>query len=222
MLIGTKNGVMCLKSGTFREGLPVDLITQALAVDYIAGAACPNWDRFISRILPDKEIAAYAQKIAGYSLTALTNDTAFYFLYGTGKNGKSIFVRTLATLFGSYGQKARSTIVEEAKYDGEPRFDLGRLAGVRCLYGEESKQGARLSEPILKSPVSGDSMTGEEKFLPPFTFTPRGQALADGQPQARDRGDRHRDLAARPLDTVHRSHLQGGGDPTRRIAADVR
>jgi putative DNA primase/helicase len=163
---------MCLKSGTFREGLPLDLITQALNVDYIAGAACPNWERFISRILPDKEIAAYVQKIAGYSLTALTNDTAFYFLYGTGQNGKSIFLHTLASLFGSYGQKARSTIVEEAKYGGEPRFDLGQLAGVRFLYGDESKQGTRLNEAILKSLVSGDSMTGEEKFLPPFTFIP--------------------------------------------------
>jgi putative DNA primase/helicase len=172
MLIGTKNGVMCLKSGAFREGLPGDLITRALAVDYIPGAACPNWDRFISRVLPDKEIAAYVQKIAGYSLTALTDDTAFYFLYGTGQNGKSIFVRTLATLFGSYGQKARSSIVEEPKHGGEPRFDLGRLAGVRFLYGQESKQGVRLNESILKSLVSGDPMTGEEKFLPPFTFEP--------------------------------------------------
>ena len=40
----------------------------------------------------DAELMAYLQLMVGYCLTGVTSEHALFFLYGTGANGKSVFV----------------------------------------------------------------------------------------------------------------------------------
>ena len=42
----------------------------------------------------------------GYALTGSTREHALFFLYGTGANGKSVFLSTIASLLGDYSKTA--------------------------------------------------------------------------------------------------------------------
>ena len=59
-------------------------------------AACPTWHAFLSDITGgDADLTAYLQRMVGYCLTGVTSEHALFFLYGTGANGKSVFVNAL-------------------------------------------------------------------------------------------------------------------------------
>src|SRR5206468_8745293 len=83
-----------LRTGRSRPPQPEDLCTK------IAAAApkdmpTPLWSGFLDRVTAgDRELAAYLQRVAGYCLTGVTTEHALFFLYGTGANGKGVFLNT--------------------------------------------------------------------------------------------------------------------------------
>jgi len=184
-VIGVQNGIIDLKTFQHREGRPDDYCTKSMNADYVAGADCPQWKKFISRVMPDVELASYLQQLCGYFLTGSCDDCAFYFFHGDGKNGKSIYTRALADIFADYGAKARSTLIEESRNGGDPKADLAQLPGIRFLHGEETRQGARLREELVKSLVGGDPLTGEAKYQAPFTFSPNAKLVLMGNHKPR-------------------------------------
>jgi len=184
-VIGLKNGVLDLRSRSHRQGQPQDYITRSMNTEFIPGATCPEWLKFIARIMPDPELADYLQTILGYALTGQTSDQAFYFFFGDGMNGKSILIQVMAYLMGEYGGKARSNLIEESRMGADPKNDIAQLPGIRFLFGEETKQGARLREEVVKSLVAGDVMTGEPKYCSPFSFTPVAKLFVMGNHRPR-------------------------------------
>ena len=51
------------------------------------------------------DMISFLQRAVGYTLTGLTLEQCLFFLWGTGANGKSTFVRTVQELMGSYARK---------------------------------------------------------------------------------------------------------------------
>ena len=55
---------------------------------------CARWRAFLGDVTGgDADLQAYLQRMAGYCLTGATSAHALFFLYGTGANGKSVFVK---------------------------------------------------------------------------------------------------------------------------------
>jgi len=76
-----------------------DYITKSTAV--APGGDCPRWRTFIDKVTNgDTELSGYLQRVVGYSLTGDTSEHAVFFLYGTGANGKSVFMNTLVGVMG--------------------------------------------------------------------------------------------------------------------------
>ena len=99
MLLNTPGCVVDLKTGELR---PCD---PALHMTKVTGAAprgdCPTWLQFLDRITGgDTELQAYLQRVLGYALTGLTSAHALFFGYGTGANGKSVLIDTVAGVLG--------------------------------------------------------------------------------------------------------------------------
>ncbi len=71
------------------------------------GDTCPTWLAFLDRVTDgDNELQRYLQRVVGYSLTGRTHEHAVFFLYGTGANGKSVFVNTISGMMGTYAVTA--------------------------------------------------------------------------------------------------------------------
>jgi phage/plasmid-associated DNA primase len=70
----------------------------------------------------------------------VTSEHALFFLYGTGANGKSVFVNTLATILGDYAANAPMDTFMETRTDRHPT-DLAGLRGARFVAAIETEQG---------------------------------------------------------------------------------
>ena len=81
--------------------------------------------------------------MVGYALTGDARARAV-FLYGTGANGKSVFVNTLATILGDYATNAPMDTFMETRTDRHPT-DLAGLRGARFVAAIETEQGRRLN-----------------------------------------------------------------------------
>ena len=88
-VVGAKNGVIELKTGTMREYSRDDYITRRLGCDVDPQATCPRWEQFMEEVFPDACVRRYVWKMLGYCLTDFASEQAFFFFYGTGHNGKT-------------------------------------------------------------------------------------------------------------------------------------
>jgi phage/plasmid-associated DNA primase len=70
----------------------------------------PIWRSVLDRITAgDVELQDYLQRMAGYCATGHTREHVLFFLYGTGVNGKSVFINTLVAIWGTYAAVAPMT-----------------------------------------------------------------------------------------------------------------
>jgi putative DNA primase/helicase len=175
MLAGVSNGVLDLSTAQLLpDGLAEDaLVTKQLGCAFNPQAKCPTWERFIDEVtLEDNELARFLQISAGYSLTGNTSAQHFWFLYGTGRNGKGVFMSTLEKLSGDYCKGADSVLISSRKTDSnlELKHALAALPGVRMLLGKETDDGESLNETMVKMITGEDSLVGEAKYCDAFTF----------------------------------------------------
>ncbi|MFX7780522.1 hypothetical protein ABTJ96_19625, partial [Acinetobacter baumannii] len=80
----------------------------------------------------DTALQSYLQRMAGYALTGSTQEHALFFLYGTGANGKSVFVNPLATILGDDAASAPMDTFMETRSDRHPT-DMASLRGARFV-----------------------------------------------------------------------------------------
>ena len=172
-LLNVQNGTLDLRTGTLRPAARADLMTKAAPVAYDPSATCPEWLAFLDRIFEgNRELIRYVQKAAGYSLTGDDREQAFFVCYGTGRNGKSTLLETLAAVLGDdYGQQAAPELLMQKTHDRHPT-ELAALRGMRLVTAIETGEGKRLNEPLVKQLTGGDRISARFMHGDFFTFTP--------------------------------------------------
>ena len=117
-------------------------MTKITAAAPAHGAECPLWHKFLHRVTgADADLQAFLQRITGYGLTGITEDHALFFLYGTGRNGKGVFINTLTRLLGLYATIAGMETFTASQHDRHPA-DLAALRGARLVAAQETEEGA--------------------------------------------------------------------------------
>lgn len=169
-LLNVTNGTLELRTGQLREHRPADLITKQCPVAYDPAGRCPQWDRFLRRVLDNNdELLRFLQRAVGYSLTGSTSEQVLFFLYGKGNNGKSKFLEVLGALLGDYGHAADFSTFLERRSEG-PRNDVARLQGARFVTAIETGDGRRLAEGLVKQLTGGDVITARFLHAEHFEF----------------------------------------------------
>ncbi len=83
-----------LRTGEQYAPRPEDYCTKIAPV--APHGDCPLWRKFLARVAGDDlDLQAYLARVVGYWLTGHTHEHALFFLYGTGANGKSVFIDTV-------------------------------------------------------------------------------------------------------------------------------
>ena len=79
------------------------------------------WTAFLDRIMDgDAGLIGYLQRLAGYSLTGYTTEHSLAFFYGTGANGKSVFIETMTGILADYATVAPAETFLESRSDKHP------------------------------------------------------------------------------------------------------
>lgn len=171
MLLPVANGTIDLRTGELHSHRREHLATRVVPVWYDRASRCPTWLDFLERVLPDEGIRRFAQRAAGYSISGSTAEQVLFFLYGSGRNGKSVFIETLAALTGEYHMATRIDSLSVTKGGGIPS-DIARLVGARLVTVSETPDGARLNEPLVKDLTGGDTISACFKYKEWFDFRP--------------------------------------------------
>jgi putative DNA primase/helicase len=177
-LLNTPDGVVDLRTGAIRPALRQDYCTKITAVS--SSGDCPLWHSFLARITNgDAELQTFMQRMAGYSLTGITHEHALFFLYGTGANGKSVFINSISGVMGDYAKTAPIETFIASASERHPT-DLAGLRGARLITAVEIEDGRRWAESKLKTLTGGDRIAARFMRQDFFEFTPQFKLLIVG------------------------------------------
>ncbi|MBF0611888.1 MAG: bifunctional DNA primase/polymerase [Magnetococcales bacterium] len=170
MLLTFSNGTFDLDSMEFVDSNPEHLITRMISIAFDGKEMCPIWDDFVLRIMGgNPDMVSFLQRAVGYTLTGSVKEQVFFFLYGSGRNGKSTFLTILEKLVGPYGIKLSANTLSAKSIGGIPN-DIARLYGARLAVLDEVQQNLRLDEAKIKNITGGDKMSGRFLYRELFDF----------------------------------------------------
>jgi putative DNA primase/helicase len=185
-LLNTPQGVVDLKTGETRPPSRGDYMTKmARASPGGECADCRRWLAFLERVTDgQRELANFLQRMCGYALTGVTQEHALFFLYGTGANGKSVFLNTVAGILGDYARTAPIETFIATRNEQHPT-DIAGLQGARLVTAFETEDGRRWAESKLKALTGGDPVAARFMRQDFFQFTPQFKLLVAGNHKPR-------------------------------------
>lgn len=172
-LLNTANGYVDLTSGILHDHERGKLFSRQTHVEYTDTIDAPEWEQFLDQIFNhDQELLDYVQKAVGYSLTGSTKEQVMFILYGNGRNGKSIFIDTIAGALGNYARSMQADSIMVKQNKSAANSDIARLEGARLVTSSEPNDGLRLDEGLVKQLTGGDTVTARYLYGKEFEFKP--------------------------------------------------
>lgn len=176
--LNTPGGVVDLRTGQKRPHSPTDFMTKITATT--PGGDCPIWLTFLDRITGgDAELQSFMQRMLGYALTGDTSAHALFFCFGTGANGKSVLIDTVAGILGGYHKTAPIETFTASNGDRHPT-DLAMLRGARLVTATETEEGRRWAEAKIKVLTGGDTVSARFMRQDFFEYRPQFKLLIAG------------------------------------------
>lgn len=177
-LLNTPAGVVDLHNGTLG---PHDCALHMTKLTMAAPQGeCPAWLTFLAQVTGgDADLQTYLRRVVGYALTGVTTEHALFFLYGTGANGKSVFLNTITAIVGDYASVAPMDMFMATHGERHPT-DMAGLRGARIVTSIETEQGSRWAESKLKALTGGDRITARFMRQDFFEFVPQFKLLVAG------------------------------------------
>jgi len=175
-----------LASGLARAPDPLDYMTKTTACSAaVPGTPHPQWSAFLDRITAGNvELQCFLQRYIGYCCTGLTTEHAFVFAYGTGANGKSTFINTIARILGDYATVADMGTFIASQNERHPT-DLAKLRGARLVVAQETQRGRHWDETKIKALTGGDRLTARFMRQDFFDFVPTFKLFIAGNHKPR-------------------------------------
>lgn len=138
--------------------------TIRLPVTYDPTAQCPRFIKFIDEICAgDIELQTVLQEMVGYCLSHNSKAEKAFFLYGSGKNGKSVLAQIIEALIGSENV---SCISLEALNN---QFGIASMVNKMVNISAENELKGKLNTQIFKSIISGDTVNVTRKYREDMT-----------------------------------------------------
>jgi len=172
----TFSGTINLLDGELEPHDPENYFTQTAhrQATYEPGTECPTWHDTLNLIFNhNKEVIDYVQRAVGYSMTGDNSEQCIFYCYGTGANGKSVFLNTLRKMFHDYACQAMPGTFDSRGSKRAIREDLARLRGKRLVITTETKKGEALDAETVKMMTGGDTMVAKNIYERPFEFDPQ-------------------------------------------------
>ena len=201
-LLGTKHGVIDLRTGTLRPGQPDDYIRTVIPTAWKGlDERAPRFERFLQEIFADREereraeLIAFLQRALGYGITGQVNEHVFLMLYGEdGRNGKDTLMHVLSHVLGkAVGAVSQDVLIAGGRFStpGSAKPHLCNLQGKRIAWTSEPGKDSRFATDQIKMLTGGDSIVARQLYAREVTFRPSHLLilLSNHKPEA-DSADR--------------------------------
>ena len=182
-LLNTPSGIFNLRTGDIGPSDPIAYMTKATAA--APGGDCPRWRQFLREVTDDDiALADFLQRMAGYTLSGSIREHALFFLWGTGGNGKGVYLNTLHAVLGDYSVVSSMETFTASHSERHPT-DLAALNGARLVIAQETEDGRRWAESRIKALTGGDPISARFMRQDFFTFLPRFKLVIAGNHKPR-------------------------------------
>lgn len=172
-LFNCPNGTVDLKTGMLRAFRREDMMTQQCVTAFDPEALCPDWEEFLAQIFSgNHRLIGYVQRLAGYALSGSVSRHRLPVLWGSGANGKGTLLNALYKVIGGDYACAASPSLLTMRRDDQHPTELARLYGKRFVVCQETGQGVRLNEPLIKRLTSSDPMPARRLYENLWDFIP--------------------------------------------------
>lgn len=175
-LLGCSNGVINLTTGELLPSDPKLMISKRVHIEYDREAKAPAWAKFLSDImLGNLDMVMFLQRAIGYTLSGDCSEQKMFLCYGpTGSNGKTVFLETVAEMFGDYAANTpiQLFLLNNQGEEAAGSNSVARLRGARFVNGSEVPNGARLNEARIKELTGQDTISARFLYKEFFSFKP--------------------------------------------------
>jgi len=144
-------------------------------IEYDPEAKWPQFSRFLNETLPGEGLVGYLSRFAGYCLTGVTSEQAWFMFYGLTASGKSTLINVLRGLLGPYALALPENYFLVTKNTSD--FTTANLAGVRLATCVETNEGKRLDVAKIKSLTGEDVIAAALKYENYFNFKPQAKLV---------------------------------------------
>lgn len=172
-LLNTPTGTVDLRTGAIQSHRREDLITRMVPTPYNPEATCPRWEKFLADVFAgDVELIEYVHRLLGYCLTGDVSSHLLLVFWGNGGNGKGTLLNTLLRILGpTYSLAAAAEFLMASKYPRHPT-EIASLCGKHLVVCQETDDGCRLNEALIKWLTGGDMLEGRRMREDPWRFFP--------------------------------------------------
>lgn len=168
--INTPDGLVDLRTG---EVKPHDREAYCTKITRASpGSRCSKWLTFLSDVTGgSNQLERFLARCIGYSLTGSTREHAFFFCFGSGANGKSVFVETIGRMLGDYATPAPVEMFTASKFTGHTT-DIAGLKGARFVTASETEAGRSFAEGRIKMLTGGEVVSARKMRADNVAFRP--------------------------------------------------
>ena len=186
--INFRNGTLNLKTMSLVKHDWKDYFRYVLPYDYNPGADCPMFRRYLDEVIPEKEAQDVLAEYIGWLFIPELKLEKILFLYGSGCNGKSVFVEIVEALVGKDNVSHESLSDLCGEYGANSRVNLsGKLLNTcsdvapNAFAGDLFKRLAS-QEPISMKTLYKDVITTDEYARMLFCLNefPRTNDISNG------------------------------------------
>src|SRR5262249_27450415 len=158
VLINLLNGTfeISAENQEIREFRAADFLTHQLQFKYDKEAAAPQFQAYLDRVLPEKELQDIVAEYFAYIFTRHLKLEKAVLLYGTGANGKSVLFDVMNALLG------RENTANYSLSDLMEEHNRAQIAHKLLNYGSEIN--ASITRDIFKILVSGEPIMARLKY----------------------------------------------------------
>ena len=171
-LLNASNGTVDLATGELRPHIRADLLTHDVEIPFDPFTAAPTWLQFLnSTFSGDADLIQFVQRAVGYSLTGDVREQVLLICHGVGSNGKSVFLNVLQKLLGTLAFQAAPDLLMADKQRRHPT-EQADLFGKRLVVCQETGEGRRFNETLVKQLTGGDTITARRMHEDFWQFKP--------------------------------------------------
>lgn len=216
-LVNFSNCVLNISTGETHPHSPDYGFFDVRPFAYDPHATSPKFDKFLVDIMAgDEELAESLKEFGGYCISGDKTWLAqALVLVGTGRNGKSIFMRTLAKVVGE------SLVSSVAMQDLAKDTMRYQLVNKLFNYSEETSEDAWHTSTTFKTIVDGGMMSVKQLYMQPYNIANKTKLIlsANTIPYTKDNTfGFYRRLAIIPFNV---RFIQGGFNDNPMIEAEL-
>ena len=170
-IINVQNGLLDIDTRELKSHSSDYLSTIQLPIIYDQNAKCPNVLKFLSQVLHPQDIFT-AMEIIGYILLKSNKYEKAFMLFGSGDNGKSVFIKLVESFVGP--QNTSHVTLQDLDSD---RFSSADLFEKLVNTFADLPAHKLSSTGTFKTVVSGDSIRAQYKYGQPFSFVNKAKLI---------------------------------------------